>query len=274
VTVGEKKWRSPIDSSFLNKAIISCPCFIERPKGKKQEVFYRLVLIMHLIKEHIFGLKKTVKPKPHEEQGRVIVHDQVNVRGDIAKNLPVQFGSEFFAALISVPVKNVTTFTIAVGSLRVSMNSSMSLNPNLETLNNNTDYDHGNTLSLIASGGKHIYIRTLNADIFIKWHHALREALSELIFTESFMRISDGSLSIRKIEMAIQKCKLLVPSANCHMLRAKKILSIKLELKQLLSRVNKNPQSVSRDEVQQFLKRAECDRVSLLLSNHLDQIPF
>ncbi len=216
---------------------------------------------MHLIKEHIFGLKKAVKPKPHEEQGRVIVHDQVFVRGDIAKNLPVQFGSEFFVALISVPVKNVTTFTIAVGSLRVSMNSSMSLNPNLELFNTN-DYEHHNTLSLIASGGKHIYFRTSNADIFNKWHLALREALSELIFTESFMRISDGSLSIRKIEMAIQKCKLLVPSANCHMLRAKKILSIKLELKQLLSRVSKNPQSVSRDEVKQFLKRAECDRVS------------
>ncbi len=218
---------------------------------------------MHLIREHIFGLKKEVKVKPHEEQGRVIVHDQVQVRGDMLKSLPSQFESEYFAALISVPVKHVTTFTIAIGSLRVALNSNMTLSPNLEIFTQYEPFEHDCTISLIASDGKFIYIRTSTKEIFDKWHLAIREALAELLFTESFLRMSDGSLSIRKIEMAIQKGKLLVPAANCHMLRAKKILSIKIELRQLLASLTKNSRSVCREEVSDFLKRADCDRVRL-----------
>lgn len=216
---------------------------------------------MHLIKEHIFGLKKVVKAKPHEEQGRVIVHDQIQVRGDILKSLPLHFGSDYFSALISVPVKHVTTFTVAVGSLRIPLFSSMTLSPNLDLLQQNIEHD--NILSLIATDGKYLYIKAATKETFDKWHFAIREALAEMTFHESFTRTSDGSVSIRKIEMAIQRCKMLVPAANCHMLRARKILSIKLELKQLLARLAKNPQAVSRDEVQDFMKRADCDRVRL-----------
>lgn len=215
---------------------------------------------MHIIKEHIFGLKKQVKQQPHEEQGRVLVHDRVQVKGDILNTLPVKFGSEFFVALILVPVKKVNTFTIAVGSLRITLRSSMSLKPNLETLLTQPD-QHENTLSIIASDGKHVYLHFSSNDMFDRWHLALREALVEMNVTESLARIKDGSLSTRKIEMAIQKCQLLVPADNTHIQKARRLLDLKTEMKQYLSRLAKNPQAMCREAIEEFLARVQHETV-------------
>lgn len=218
---------------------------------------------MHIIKEHLFGLKKQVKQQPHEEQGRVIVHDRLQVRGDIISSLPTKFGSEFFVALIQVPVKKVNTFTIGVGSLRITLKSNMMLKPNLETLRSLND-QHDNTLSLIASDAKHVYLHFSSNEMFDRWHLALREALAELILTESFARIKDGSLSIRKIELAVQKGQLLVSDDNLFMQKARRLLEAKSSLKQVLAKLTKNPQSVSREEAELFLQSIGGDTVSIL----------
>lgn len=221
---------------------------------------------MNLLKERVLGWRKNAFDP--SEEGRVIVHDDIQVRGNIHRFLPAQFSSAIPSALISRPVEEITTFTLAIGSIRIPIIGSMNLSPNLEslTLSEGAEQRPGqeleNTFSISSKDGKTLHVRLLSKALFSKWHLAFREAIAELIFTHSFQYTREGHLSIRRIEIAIKRGGLLVLPAHCHILRAKRLWNIKIDLNEIVCRLNRDNTSLSREDVQLFLRRAEVDRVS------------
>ena len=214
------------------------------------------------LKDTLLGWKKNANPAPEEEEGRVVVTDNIQVRGNLHRLLNEFSFTSCFAALIALPINQITTFTIALGNIRIPLVAAMELNPNLITLKAYDVHEHDNTFSLTNREGKVLYIRLASKEKFQSWHKAFREALAEMIFTQSFRFTTKSALSIRKIELGIKKGSQLVPPANCHLLRAKRVWNVKVELSDLVKRLTKNPHSVSREQVQGFLSTAEIDRVS------------
>ena len=303
---------------------------------------------MNILKQQLMQLKTTVdsvvssatapittnNSPNNDKDTRVIVHDTVQVRGNIHRLLSAtHFSSSTPAALVSsaepvkesdgndAPVTMVTTFVLAIGSTRIPIVASMDLMPTLPKLmerekelaaapaqlevveqsaspvdnkeNNknqlvrammnrmrsmtNTATDQGSdgedttnlftddkTFSIVSKDGKYLSIRLSNRETYLRWHHAIRESIAELIFTRAFqLHPIDKTLSIRRLELALQRGHLLVLPANCHFLRAKRLWNVKMDLNEIVNRILENPTTISREEVIQFLQhRASCDRVS------------
>jgi hypothetical protein len=196
-----------------------------------------------------------------DDEGRVVVYTEAELRGSLHKSLKASFSKATGIALVAIPVNELTTFVFAIGSVRIRLNSDMNLFPTLETFKKYADKEHDNTFSVMDKDGRNMYIRLPSKADFNEWHKAVREALAELAFTDSFQKDDNNMLSIRKIESAIQRSILLVPPGNCHVLRAKKLWNLKMELSDLVHRIEMNEQTVSREEARAFIKAADTDRV-------------
>lgn len=219
---------------------------------------------MNIIKSKLLSWGIDQSHLHHGEEGRVIVHDPIQVKGSLHRLLPAQqYSSPIPSALVSIPVNEITTFTLAIGSIRIPILASMLLNPSITSLQDVLREEADFSMSLFARDGKCIYIQLPNAQLLQKWHRAFREAMVEMLFTQAFQVTKEGYLSIKKLENAIKKSQVLVPAANCHVLRAKRLRNLKVDINELIARIKNNEYSVTKEELLAFFQRAEVDRVSL-----------
>ena len=220
---------------------------------------------MNIIKSTLLHWGADSHQLQHSDEGRVIVHDPIQVKGSLHRLLPAQqYSSPIPSALVSIPVNEITTFTLAIGSIRIPILASMLLHPSLTKLQEvlAEEEEHSCTMSIFARDGKCIYIQLPSTQILQKWHRAFREAIVEMLFTQAFQFTKEGHLSIKRLETAIQKSNNLVLAANCHVLRAKRLRNLKVDINELIARIKNNVYSVSKEELLAFFQRAEVDRVS------------
>lgn len=66
-------------------------------------------------------------------------------------------------------------------------------------------------------------------------------------------------MCINKIEKAIDKASILVPNANCHMLRARRLCDVLTQIGKFSKRIILKPHLVSQEDAREVLELSECD---------------
>lgn len=194
---------------------------------------------------------------------RVIVHcANLQVRGNLHRLLPTNFSTPLSAAFVAdAHSSDQTNFILYTGGIKIPICSSMTLHPSLEIASSqqasSEDDSQHLIISLHSKDGKSLLIKLSDRESFQQWHKALCEAIAEMIFTAAFQRTSSGVLPAHRIESAMRRAGRLVPAANCHMLRAKRLWTVKQELQDMLRR----PHSLGRETVRNFLVNSQVDRL-------------
>lgn len=216
---------------------------------------------MNFIKDSLLHLREFSLTTQLDE--RVIVHnDKVQVRGNMHSLLPSNFSSPLSAAFVaSAATDGQTIFFLYVGGMKLPIVYSMTLHPSLDAT---LEDDHDRSISINTREGKHVIVKLSTSELFLEWHHAFAEAMAELIFSQAFKHNSTGTLSAQRLEVAMRRASRLVPVANCHWLRAKRLWNVKIELQEILRRLEVDIHSITRDHVRNFILNSEIDRVSLL----------
>eukprot|EP01033_Poteriospumella_lacustris_P011869 gene11869-8463_t len=129
-------------------------------------------------------------------------------------------------------------------------------------------------LTVTAKDSRSVSLSTDDAAVCERWHVALREALGDLLFARCFRLCRQSAagpgeeagleLSLRKLEIGLQRGALLLPPQHCHLLRARRLRNVKTDLVEIARRLRVDAQCLSDEEVRAFLKRADCDRLVLL----------
>ena len=222
---------------------------------------------------------------------KIIINDVILAKG-LLLNSNKSRGKEerpYKCALISEQNKNeVTYFLILVPSLSsksidvtdhiiIPMNSNMSINPSFllqRKLDENDFNDYSNNKIELSNGdGKSIIFKFEDDDSSTmqgKWHKALKEVITELIFKDAFVYGPDNKISIQLIEEVIQRAKKLVHTKNCHLTRARFIRDNKIKIQTMLIKLLDDPNGimlVSKEEVDEIIKLCGVDS---FLSNDSD----
>lgn len=224
---------------------------------------------MDLIKGQILNFGKQ-KFDPTVE-GRVIVFDTVQVQGNLHTLLPAQFSPSIPSALISKQVdgEEEIIYHLAIGNrIRIPIVHSMHIRPtysdvhqeNFHSSNNSTNLK--NTFVIICKDGKELHLRLPNANSFQEWHTAFCNTMQYLLFHLAFQHLPDGNLSIKRLEYVAKKAIHYVPEHQEDLLRIKRIWNIKIDLNEIICRLQQDIKNLSRNDVQLFLKRAQIDTVS------------
>jgi hypothetical protein len=145
----------------------------------------------------------------------------------------------------------------------------MSLNPNLEKFVQYHDAEHDNILSIVNKKNQILYVKFKSKVAFNRWHKVLSDALTETVFSYAFKLEKDGTLSVKKLEMAIHKCSSIVDQNNLHVLKAKHLWNIKMECNKMLDcfdeEENKNEKNeFSVEKISNFIDFAEKESVNFL----------
>lgn len=234
---------------------------------------------MDLIKGQILKIGNQ-KFDPSSE-GNVIVFDTIQVQGNSHSLLPAQFSPPIPSALVSKQSENgdYTSYILAIGKqIRVPIVHAMNIRPTFPELHKkkenfyDDDYPHYNTLTIISKEGKELHIRCSTSDTFYGWHKAFCNTFHDLLVNFAFQHLSDGNLSSKRLEYMIKKVIQFIPEQHENFLRAKRLWSIKVDLNEILLRLQQDIKSLSRNDVQLFLKRAQIDTVSTLLLIHFPHI--
>jgi len=222
---------------------------------------------------------------------KIIINNLILAKG-LLLNSNKSRGKEerpYKCALISEQNKNeVTYFLILVPSLSsksidvtdhiiIPMNSNMSINPSFllqRKLDENDFNDYSNNKIELSNGdGKSIIFKFEDDDSSTmqgKWHKALKEVITELIFKDAFVYGPDNKISIQLIEEVIQRAKKLVHTKNCHLTRARFIRDNKIKIQTMLIKLLDDPNGimlVSKEEVDEIIKLCGVDS---FLSNDSD----
>lgn len=234
---------------------------------------------MNLIKQHILSWKRETFDEDSFNEGRIIIHDSLQVKGNLHRLLPANFSSPIPSAVISAPDSNqVTTFNLAIGSIRIPLVHNMSLRPTMSAVTKDPSQTEGDgvvpetspqpteleqlILTMSTRDGKFVSLKMTSSEMLQKWHYALREGIAELLFTKCFQyHPTEHTLSVKRLETGIKRGAAFVQNAHCHMLRAKRLRGLKLDLHEIQTRLGQDALSLSREDVQAFLKRAEVDRL-------------
>jgi hypothetical protein len=235
---------------------------------------------MDLIKGQILKIGNQ-KFDPSSE-GNVIVFDTIQVQGNSHSLLPAQFSPPIPSALVSKHSEtgDYTSYILAIGKqIRVPIVHAMNLRPTFPELHKkkenfyDDDFPHQNTLTIISKEGKELHIRCSTSDMFYDWHKAFCHTFHDLLVHFAFQHLPDGNLSSKRLEYMIKKTNHFIPEQHEDILRAKRLWSIKVDLNEILLRLQQDIKSLSRDDVQLFLKRAQIDTVSTpLLCNDFELI--
>jgi hypothetical protein len=190
------------------------------------------------------------KESLEDMEERVVVMDQIAVFGNLHPQLSKDVPSNDVTlssftdlyrptALIASSKAKDTAFYISTGfgseSIRIALNGSMKMSPNFQEISMNSQELREITVKSEGNSGKYISFNFSTQDLFHKWHHAIRESIAELLFVEAFRKSGNGSLKVKSIENAIENCERnhIVPLANCHLLRAKRLKDQKVSKKVL-----------------------------------------
>ncbi|RYH30228.1 hypothetical protein EON65_05830 [archaeon] len=215
---------------------------------------------MNFIKDSLLHLRESALATKEEE--RVIVHGKIQICGNVHRMLPTNLSRPLSAAFIaSADDSSQTCFTLILGGLRLALSHTMTLHPSLEVAQRQSSENHDHTISINTKDGKHVIIKLDNLTIFTEWHRSLCDALAEMIFINAFAYNSVHILSPAKLEVAMKRAARLVPACNCHMLRAKRLWNIKMELLEILHRLDQDMTSLTREHVHNFLACSDVDRV-------------
>lgn len=197
------------------------------------------------------------------EERRVVAQGLLRCKGTLHSKLPrMMHSSALYGALIAIRRGDgYTVYSIQIGShVDVEVTSDMTITPTLKQHSSMHCGADGGIIQLHCNS-KHLSINMTHDDASYKvWYRALREALAETIFRDAFQyRTSEGTLSSLHIEAAVQKCVALVPPANCHVLRAKRVIETSAAIHKFTKRIKVKPHFVSREEAEMFLSETKCD---------------
>eukprot|EP01036_Dinobryon_divergens_P026270 gene26270-34895_t len=182
---------------------------------------------------------------------------------------------EFIMSLICTERKGApTSYTMLIGDQHIKLSAKLTLSPDIETFKRYEHTEHDNTFSLSTRDGKSLFLTSQSSEGFNKWHKVFRESMAVVIFNESFKLYPQSAtlglesetvnaLSIQKIELAIRKCSRLVLNTNSHMIRAKKLLTMKEELQNIMEQLSTNSSYVSSVNIQTFVSDACTDELFL-----------
>eukprot|EP01031_Cornospumella_fuschlensis_P031967 gene31967-38654_t len=215
---------------------------------------------MNFIKDSLLHLRENALATKEDE--RVIVHGKIQICGNVHRLLPTNLSRPLTAAFIASPDdSNQTSFTLILGGLRVSLCHAMTLHPSIEVAQRQSPENHDHTISINTKDGKYVIIKLDSLVSFKEWHKSLCDALAEMIFTNAFTYNSVHILSPAKLEVAMKRASRLVPTCNCHMLRAKRLWNIKMELLEILHRLDQDLTSLTKEHVHNFLAGSDVDRL-------------
>lgn len=222
---------------------------------------------MNFIKDSFLHLRENALATKEDE--RVIAHGKIQICGNVHRLLPTNLSRPLAAAFIASPDdSSQTCFTLILGGLRLALSHAMTLHPSLEVAQRQAPETHDHTISITTKDGKYVIIKLDTLDIFTEWHKSLCDALAEMIFTNAFAFNSVHILSPAKLEVAMKRASRLVPPCNCHMLRAKRLWNIKMELLEILHRLDQDITSLTKEHVHNFLAGSDVDRVRVESCNN------
>lgn len=200
----------------------------------------------------------------------IVSCQRVCVKGNLHSLLPSEFCNSFVVCgIYSSLVKGQTLYTLSIGSIKVPLVASMSLLPNYSQILSHIQND-GWTLIFSNKEKKQVELKFTNEKQFLKWHLVCSEVISELSLTQSVVPLNNGSLSLKKMEGALQKSYSLFPPKHHFPLlhHVTKIYQLKKDMNEIIHQLDLNLYSISLEEFQSFLERLEEEQVSYLIFLH------
>lgn len=189
-------------------------------------------------------------------EGHVIILDRLQAKGNVDNELnSIDFSNEKFAALISLPLENVTMYTLAIGSIRLPLVSTMRLSPTVEELKD-AGCSSQNTLSLTAQE-KSISLRISSNILFTNWHGAVREALADLVVGDLFF-CNAYEPSESHICDALKVLRYLVSEDHDCFQRIRTVIQLRRELSEYL---RNSSLAANTHSVNDLLSRAAASKV-------------
>jgi hypothetical protein len=206
-----------------------------------------------------------------QDQGpdsRVVCQGLLRIKGSLHPKLPRMLLSQaLYSALVAVRSgdQGVTVFWLQLGpAVEIELTGDMAISPTLKQ-HTSTHCGDGGVIQL-SIGSKYVQLNMANQEEdYQYWFRALREALAETAFREAFAasRAADGSLSADAIDKAIQLSVAFVHPANCHVLRAKRVLETQSHIHKFSKRIKVKPYVVAKEEAEEFLEETDSDPLFL-----------
>lgn len=197
------------------------------------------------------------------DEARVVMQGSVRFKGNLHSHLPrVLLSGPTYCALTSADTgpDSSTIYTLQLGdSAFIEIMGDMTLTPTLKQYT--SLHTAGTGCIQLHHLGKTVSLTCPDEAAFKSWFKALREALAETIFRAAFSSLTqDGCLCAGAIQAAIDRSSSLVHAANCHVLRAHRLLDIIPRLHSFTRRVKIKPHRVSWEDATEILHEvSECD---------------
>lgn len=197
---------------------------------------------------------------------RVVVQGAVKYKGGMLPNIrKLGYSSPNYSALIAVRSgeDGITIFWLQLGShIEIELVSGMELTPTLQE-QSGMPAGSGGCIQ-IRHNGKKLYLSYSQESEFKRWYRAVREALAETTFRDAFVyRENGGSISRHHIEAAIESSAAFVAPANCHVLRAKRVLDMMVQLHSFSNKLKLRPYTISQEETDSFLQEMKSEPLVL-----------
>jgi hypothetical protein len=210
-----------------------------------------------------FGVSILENKKTEE---KILFCQKVSVCGTVHSLLPSHFSNVLIPCSVhSSRVKDQILYHLTLGTINITIVASMEMLPSYENISDVIQKD-GWVIMMINKEKKIIQLKFPSEKQFLKWHLILSEIISELSLMQALQPINNGSISMKKLETAIQKALSLFPPKHHFPLltRGIKVFQLKKDIPEILHRLHQNTYSVSKEELILFLQRVEDEQVSIL----------